>query len=436
MAALQYAHVPGYRAIMLRRSYADLNLPEALIPLSHQWLQGKASWNGKLNEWTFPSGATLTFGYLENERDKYRYQGAEVQFVDFDELTQFTESQYRYLFSRLCRKEGVNVPLRMRSGSNPGGVGHDWVKKRFLASSDPDREFIGARLEHNPHVDRESYELSLKQLDPITRRQLRYGDWDVHTSGLFRKEWFRYWKPEGEFYRLHSTGGDKLVRIDDCVRFPTVDCAGVEKRKPGHDPDYSVSQVWDLSPDGDLILVDQWRAQVQTTETEDSIVRQVGQYDLPYVGVEYAHVGIGIIQHLRKRGIAVRAIRAKGSKAVRSQTAQIRAEAGTVYFPANQLWVSETLEPELLSFTGTADDARDDQVDCFSYAAIHAQRLAGAIVGQADEARDARRAELQKSEDESEVKEQEKTREMALEAAAIARRGEDESMWVGFGDDD
>lgn len=123
IAALQYVDVPGYAALLLRRTYQDLALPEALMDRAAQWLQGTdASWSAADHTWTFPSGATVTFGYLDTERSQYRYQSAAFQFCGLDELTQFTEAQYRFLFSRLRRKAGVNVPLRMRSATNPGGA--------------------------------------------------------------------------------------------------------------------------------------------------------------------------------------------------------------------------------------------------------------------------------------------------------------------------
>ncbi|MFA5458675.1 MAG: LAGLIDADG family homing endonuclease, partial [Synergistaceae bacterium] len=186
MAALQYAWVPDYAALILRRTYADLALSGAIMDRSLQWLTGTgAQWNSPGHKWTFPSGATLTFGYLESERDKYRYQSAEFQFIGFDELTQFTETQYSYLFSRLRRLKNTDVPLRMRAASNPGGVGHEWVKNRFKIDSggDPERPFIGAKLDDNPHVDQEAYEEALSKLDYVTREQLRRGDWTITHSG-------------------------------------------------------------------------------------------------------------------------------------------------------------------------------------------------------------------------------------------------------------
>lgn len=158
MAALQFVDVPGYSALLLRRSYADLALPGALMDRAHQWLYGtSAVWNAAEKTWTFPSGATLTFGYLDRVNDKYRYQSSEFQFIGFDELTQFTEEEYTYLFSRLRRRADLPVPLRMRAASNPGGIGHDWVRRRFLLEpGTSSRRFLPASLHDNPICSRRS----------------------------------------------------------------------------------------------------------------------------------------------------------------------------------------------------------------------------------------------------------------------------------------
>ncbi len=185
MGALQYVHVPEYRALLFRRTYKDLALPKALMDRADEWLSGTdAKWDASERTWKFPSGASLTFGYLENDRDKYRYQSAEFQYIAFDELTQFTETQYLYLFSRLRRLAGQDIPLRMRAASNPGGIGHQWVFRRFV---NPDTRknnlFIPARLEDNPYLDKEQYEDSLSELDRTTWRQLREGDWLAKREG-------------------------------------------------------------------------------------------------------------------------------------------------------------------------------------------------------------------------------------------------------------
>lgn len=213
MAALKYVDVPNYSALLLRRTYADLSKQGALMDRAKEWLTGTgATWNEQRKMWTFPSGARLAFGYLETENDKFQYQGAEYQFCGFDELSQFTETQYKYLFSRLRRLQGGDVPIRMRSGSNPGGVGSRWVNARFIPEGfTPDnavkekvwtkngvdeetgepieRYFVPARLDDNPHLDQAEYELSLRELDPVTRAQLRRGDWQITTRGDILYMW-------------------------------------------------------------------------------------------------------------------------------------------------------------------------------------------------------------------------------------------------------
>lgn len=205
MAALQYVDIPEYASIIFRKTYTDLSLPGALMDRAHLWLDGTdARWHEMDKRWVFPSGATLSFGYLKNELDKYRYQSAEFQFIGFDELTQFPIDDYLYLFSRLRgpadgTKPLARVPLRMRSASNPGGTGHAWVKKRFIDKEwdpdDPDdsperakaRIFIPASLYDNEeNVNVPQYEESLKNLDRQTRKQLLEGDWSARPPG----DWF------------------------------------------------------------------------------------------------------------------------------------------------------------------------------------------------------------------------------------------------------
>jgi Phage terminase large subunit len=203
MGALEHVSKPGYAALILRRTFADLKKPKALLDRASEWLSGTgATYNSQDHQWRFPSGAILAFGYLQNEDDKFQYQSAEYQYIAFDELTQFTETQYTYLFSRLRRLEGVEIPLRMRSASNPGGIGAEWVQKRFV----PDdwtpqqaaelrviekaaRAFVPARLVDNPYLDQSSYEQSLDELDEVTKAQLLAGDWQIRMRGNVYTAW-------------------------------------------------------------------------------------------------------------------------------------------------------------------------------------------------------------------------------------------------------
>jgi hypothetical protein len=155
MAALQYVDKPGYAALILRRTYPQLTQPGNLIPA----LEGVArndgrEWNEQLKQWRFPAGSTLTFGHVQDEQAVFNYQGGAYQFVGFDELTQFSETQFTYIaFSRQRRNlamEQMGVPIRTRSTSNPGGIGHAWVKNRYLDKPAAGAIFIPAKVKDNP----------------------------------------------------------------------------------------------------------------------------------------------------------------------------------------------------------------------------------------------------------------------------------------------
>lgn len=244
MGGLQYVHRPEYAGIIFRKTYSDLALPGALMDRAEEWLsETDAWWDGQDHTWRFPSGATLTFGYLDKKRDRYRYQSAEFQYIAFDELTQFPERDYLYLFSRLRRKAGSPIPLRMRAGSNPGNIGHEWVRDRFV---DPqglkrgelrtDRVFIPAFLEDNPHLDLEPYIKSLNQLDPITREQYLAGRWDIEPEGMVAKRsWFN-------IVDLPPAGSLDSIRAWDL--------AATEASLTSGDPDYLVGTLLSSTRDG------------------------------------------------------------------------------------------------------------------------------------------------------------------------------------------
>ena len=200
MAALQIVERPRYSALLLRRTYRQLNQSNSIMNRARQWMASTdAVWKEIDKRFIFPSGATITFGNLDSEEDVFQYDSSEFQFIGFDELTSVSERQYTYLFSRLRTTKDNPVPLRMRSASNPGNRGHDWVKARFMIGQPPEalqrefptRFFLPARITDNPYIRSDEYLASLANLDPVRRRQLLEGDWDVMPGGnLFRREWF------------------------------------------------------------------------------------------------------------------------------------------------------------------------------------------------------------------------------------------------------
>jgi Terminase large subunit, T4likevirus-type, N-terminal len=194
MAALQYVDVPGYAALLLRRTFAELEKADGLIPRAEEWLSGTdARKQDGGRKWIFPSGARLEFGHVENDNDRFKYQSAAYQFVGFDELTSFSETVYEYIgFSRSRRRalgRVRRVPIRVRSASNPGNIGHGWVKTRFVdpRTRKPGAVFIPARVADNPGLDVAEYRATMSELSEDLQAQLLEGDWEVFQGAAFPK---------------------------------------------------------------------------------------------------------------------------------------------------------------------------------------------------------------------------------------------------------
>lgn len=358
MAALQYVDQPKYAAILFRKTYADLALPGALMDRAKEWLapfiqSGEVRWNEKDKTFTFPSGATLTLGYLEGDNDKYRYQSSEFQFIGFDELTQILQSCYTYMFSRLRRLKDSIVPLRVRGASNPGGTGHDWVRQRFLVEGPAKKRlFIPANSRDNPYLDNDSYMESLAELDPITRAQLQEGDWNVkHGGSLFSAEWFEV---------VDSTPDDiRWVRYWDLA---------ATEPKPGKDPDYSVGLKMGYSRDTSKFYIgDVKRFQKTPGEVEKRIkhAAQIDGYEtLIFMEEEPGSSGKNNTHNYATKvllGYPFWGVRETGGKFLRAQSASAAAERGQIKI-LRAPWNTDFLN-EVEAFPNVN---HDDQVDGLS----------------------------------------------------------------------
>lgn len=353
-AGLQYVDVPGYAALILRRTYADLALPGALMDRAHERLDGTdAHWSEQDKTWTFPGGATLTFGYLQAENDKYRYQSSEFQYIAFDELTQFTQTQYTYMFSRLRRREGSPVPLRMRAGSNPGGTGHQWVKQRFIVEGrTKGRVFIPSKLSDNPHIDQAAYIASLGELDSVTKQRLLDGDWEVGEAGSkFDKTWFEVVE--------HAPSDLKTVRYWDL--------AGTEVSPSSPDPDWTSGLKLGRSVDGIYYVLDVQRCRKKALGVEQ-LVRHTASRDGRDVriGIEQEPGSSGkavVDRYVREvlDGYPVKGYQPTGDKVTRATPVATKAEARLIKL-VRGAWIDDFLD-ELSAFP---HGGHDDQVDTLS----------------------------------------------------------------------
>lgn len=362
MGALQYVDVPRYNAILFRRSYADLSLPGALLDRARDWLEPTdAKWNDREHTWTFPNpeydatiykdGASLTFAYLQTEKQRHRYASADFQFIGFDELTTFTEVMFRFLFSRLRREEGHQVPLRMRSASNPGNIGHMWVHRRYIDPGTPGAVFIPSLVQDNPSLDIEQYLKSLDQLDPITRARLLKGDWNVRDEGMFKRSWFHHVDA--------APLGLKRVRYWDL--------AATEEAND-NDPDWTCGTLFGLDPRTRLLyMLDEQRVRASPQGVE-ALVRNTAAADghaVPiYIEQEPGASGKSLISYYSRhvvQGYELHGVSSSGSKETRAAPFASQAEAGNIYV-VNGPWVNDFYDEA----EGFPMVDHDDQVDSWS----------------------------------------------------------------------
>ena len=398
MIALQYFDCPGYKGIIFRRTLTDHKLPSSILNRAKEWLAPFLQ-SGEIKyvpgEHTFYSkeGGMLTFGYLDKEGSKERYQSSEYSTVCYDELTHFRQDEYLYLFSRLRRtisnKNELLLPLRMRSGTNPGGRGAPWVKKRFDIYKDDDGEFRGhnvirpfiqAKVRDNPHLDAVQYERSLDKLDPVTRDRLKSGDWSASEDAIFKDCWFenRY-SFKGDYVNLRIGNELKTYHIDNIYKFTSVDGAGSERAGPegkvffnNQEPCHSVCGTFGMTPDYNLLWLNNWRGQVEIPRFISTITEIHKLEQAAFSLIESKRIGQGVYQGVKAKGVNVIPVPSVSDKIVRSTSAQIRAEAGKIFLPVYSEWLQD-LEDELFTWTGLKGEV-DDQIDVLSLAAAYVSR--------------------------------------------------------------
>jgi hypothetical protein len=196
-AIYQAERVPHSDSLLLRRTYPELE--SSLLAYFRRYVPSQLykRYNESKHIVTWHNGSTTRFGYCRNENDVYQYQGAEFLFIGIDELTHFTLKQWQFLTSRnRCPVKG-SAPC-MAGASNPGNIGHAWVKALWVDQSPPpgferpelydpgDYDFIRARIEDNPiYANDAEYHRTLQALPEHQRRAFLAGDWNVFAGQYF-----------------------------------------------------------------------------------------------------------------------------------------------------------------------------------------------------------------------------------------------------------
>lgn len=189
--ALKYR---GSKQLVLRRTFSELD--KSLIRTSLALFPKELyTFNSSSHVGKFRNGSIIDFGYCAGENDVYQYQSAEYDVIRFDELTHFTENQYVYLLSRVRGANGF--PKQVKSTTNPGGVGHSWVKARFVDPAPYGESFTGedgmkriflpSLLKDNKflYLGDPGYEKRLLALPEREKKALLYGDWNIFEGQYF-----------------------------------------------------------------------------------------------------------------------------------------------------------------------------------------------------------------------------------------------------------
>jgi len=298
---LKWSHLSGFEAVILRRETTQLDdliqKSKELFPKVYPGLEAVHSPNF---EWSFPAGGKAKYRHCQREHDYAKFDGWEINLLCFDELTHFTERQYKAICARV-RSSDRRLPRLIRATTNPGGPGHDWVFRHWGAWLDPDfkaaglperhdskgnpippalpgevwwirtegdgvetyyrreppaeqgrtpalsRTFIPAKLEDNPHLNENDpeYVAELNKLDSVRRAQLRGGDWLVKPAPgrYFKRDWVTFCDaaPRNVIGRVRAW-----------------DFAGTEKKDSKDDPDWTVGVLMSFTKD-QIIIEDEVR---------------------------------------------------------------------------------------------------------------------------------------------------------------------------------
>jgi hypothetical protein len=201
--ALRYGK--GHRGIMFRKTYPEMEELQGrameVFPASGAFYKTQPSADYPFsNCWYWPSGASTKMRYIERESDYGRYHGHQYTRISFDEVTEYaTPAGLLKMLSTLRSASGV--PCSVRLTGNPGGVGHIWVKDRYIDPAppytpftDPDtqftRLFIPSRMEDNPllMLNDPKYRgrlLAATAGNEALRQAWLEGNWDIIAGAFF-----------------------------------------------------------------------------------------------------------------------------------------------------------------------------------------------------------------------------------------------------------
>ena len=254
---------PGTTAAVFRRTYQELEDTD-IKEAQASYPESIATYNAGRHEFRLVNGSKILFRHCENEADRFKYSGIEIQFLYFDELTSFEQVVYDFIKTRLRAKKSLGVVPIVRSASNPGNIGHGWVKKMFVdagpylsiqtqevysetlhKSKLIRTQYIPALAMENPFIT-DDYIFELEQKPPALRAALLNGDWDSFEGQVFKE-----WRDDPEHYqdRLWTHVIDPFPIPPDWPRYFGFD--------HGYSKPFSCGW-YAMGPDGCLYMYKEW----------------------------------------------------------------------------------------------------------------------------------------------------------------------------------
>ena len=395
---LRHIHNPTFRAVIFRRTSKQIRNEGGLWYTSHQ-IYGQVGGVAKETDllWRFPSGATISFGYMEHEKNRFDWQGTEITYLGFDELTHFTEKQFFYLLSRNRSTSGI-APY-VRATCNPdadswiASLVNWWIDPKtgfaikhrsgalrwFVRDGDDfcwqsDQEnlknlmvdqipksltFVAASIEDNKILleKDKGYKSNLAALDQVERERLLHGNWKIRPAGglFFQPNWFPVIGRSPE--TINSVRGWDLAAT----------CSTEEKSKSS---DWSVGARVSLDKSGRYYVEHVERIKGSPKEVEDRMIRLAG-WDGAAVSIalpqDPGQAGKAQAQALTRllSGYRVSAKPVTGSKITRAAAFSSQVENGNVFL-VNGDW-NDAFLTELQAFpNGRYDDQVDAVVDAFN----------------------------------------------------------------------
>lgn len=275
----QFHENPNYHGIVFRRTFPELE--ESLLMVANKWYPYfGAKYDATKHSWKFPSGAVQRFSYLQTDEDARSHDTAQYHYIGFDELTHFTEFQYTYMLSRV-RRSTQELPVIVRGASNPGNVGHGWVRKRFVepwrwgykalydSRSETYRIFIPSKATDNPHImENDPNYVNRLRLLPLAEQKAKIeGDWWAYSGQVFSE------------LRMQQFPGEPEHALHVC---PYFDVPGWWPKFIAIDWGYTAMTVaywFTVSPDGRLFVYREYACTKKAPQVWGADIMRASQFD-------------------------------------------------------------------------------------------------------------------------------------------------------------